>query len=40
MKKSNKTEREIRLEEKINQQKSEIKKLKERDKYAIKNRLK
>ena len=28
MKKSNKTEREIRLEEKINQQKAEIKKLK------------
>lgn len=34
MKKSNKTEREIRLEEIVKQQKAEIKRLKERDKYA------
>lgn len=36
MKKLDKTEREIRLEEKINQLKAENKKLKERDKYAKK----
>lgn len=34
MKKLNKTAREIRLEAKVKQQKAEIKKLKEREKYA------